>query len=82
MDAEERERLEHIESLAEENNEMLHKLHRAEQRRFWFRMAYWFLIIAFSLGSYYLIQPYLEALGDATGANFGSFIKLPGFGDK
>jgi hypothetical protein len=82
MDTEERERLEHIEEVSEENQELLEKLYRIEKRRRIFRIAYWTIIIAFSLGSYYLIQPYLEMFKQVTGTDFdvGSFIKLPGGG--
>jgi hypothetical protein len=80
MNAEERETLEQVKILGEENHEILEKLYRIEKRRRLFRIVYWALIVAFSLGAYYLVQPYLEAFRDLTGADFGSFINVPGFG--
>jgi hypothetical protein len=66
MDPEEREKLERIEHLSEENHEILEKLHRIEKRRLFFRILYWTAIIGLSLGAYWLIQPYLDALRGAT----------------
>ena len=63
MDPHERRMLERALRLAEENNELLHKLHRAELFRRWVRIAYWAIILIISLGTYYFIQPYIEQAG-------------------
>jgi DNA helicase TIP49 (TBP-interacting protein) len=65
MDPDDRRLLKKTLQLAEENNKILRKLHRAEKMRRLFRLLYWVAIIALSLGAYYLVQPYVEQLKEA-----------------
>ena len=46
--------------LAEENNDMLHKMRRNSRIQGAFKAFYWLVIIAVSFGSYYYLQPYLQ----------------------
>lgn len=51
--------------LVEENTKILRGLQKSKRVELVFRTLYWFAIIALSLGSYYLIQPYVETLKGA-----------------
>ncbi len=82
MDTEEREKLDRIEQLVEENNEIIHKLHRYEKWRRFTHIAYWVFIIALSLGAYYIFQPYLEAISGLTGSKIDFSRFIPGFGGE
>ncbi len=46
----------------EENNKMLHKMHRSLLWGRIFRIFYWTLIIGGSIGIYYYLSPYLQSL--------------------
>lgn len=60
MDPKDRELLERTLELAEENNQILHRIQSATRwARFW-RIFYWALIIGTSVGAYYFIQPYID----------------------
>ena len=78
MDVEERELLRRNLAVAEENNKMLKSLHRAQTwSRVW-KISYWLIIIALSIGAYYYIQPYVKFLQETIGAVGG---QVGGFGD-
>lgn len=62
MDPETKKLLEENIEIGKSNNEMLVKLVKAQQRANIIRMVYWGLIIFFSFGAYYLIQPFLDNL--------------------
>ena len=47
-----------------ENNQMLHKLVRAQRWNSFFTFLRWMFIIAISLGAYYYLQPYWTSLGE------------------
>lgn len=49
--------------LTEENNKILHSLQRSQRWSNFFSWVKWLIIIAITLGSYIVIQPYLD---DAT----------------
>ncbi|MEK7134470.1 MAG: hypothetical protein AAB805_01895 [Patescibacteria group bacterium] len=48
----------------EENNKMLHKMHRTLIWGRVFRIFYWTLIIGGSIGAYFYLSPYLQSLFD------------------
>lgn len=48
----------------EENNKLLHKMHRTLVWGRVFRIFYWTLIIGGSIGVYYYLSPYLQSLFD------------------
>ncbi len=62
MDPELKKLVEENLALTQENNKMLHLIRRSQERAKWFRIFYWGVIIALSLGSYYLIAPSLGKL--------------------
>jgi hypothetical protein len=65
MTPEERSLLERTHKLAEENNEILRSIRRSNRISIAMRLLYWVVIIGISLGAFYLIQPYIEAVTGA-----------------
>lgn len=51
--------------LAQENAEALRGIRKANRLSVIFRVLYWVFIIGASLGAFYLIQPYIDAMKDA-----------------
>jgi hypothetical protein len=72
MTDEERSLLERTYKLAEENNEILRAMRRANRFSTVMRILYWVAIIGLSFGAYYLIQPYINATMDAYSQLSGS----------
>jgi hypothetical protein len=64
MTPEEKELLKRIAENVEENNEMLHAIRRSMRWSSIMRWVYWILIIGASVGSLWIIQPYLNSLND------------------
>ncbi len=60
MDAETKKLLTESIEVAKQNNEMLIKLVRAQKRATTYRLVYWGLIIFFTFGAYFFIQPFLS----------------------
>ena len=60
MTPEERQILLQTHRLAEENNTLLRKMHRAALLGHIFQIIYWTVIIGLSVGAYYFIQPYVD----------------------
>ncbi|HVS79406.1 MAG TPA: hypothetical protein VHF05_00320 [Candidatus Paceibacterota bacterium] len=58
----ERDLLERILDLTEENNKILRKIERANRWSLIFRIIYWLFVIGAAVGIYYYIQPYQESL--------------------
>lgn len=71
MDPETRRILQGIAATTEENNELLRKMHRSIIVGRIFRVTYWLVILAFAVGAFYLVQPYVEAVGNMVGFSFG-----------
>jgi hypothetical protein len=71
MTPEERSLLERTYNLTEENNAILRGIRRTGRISMIMRIAYWVVIIGFSVGAYYLIQPYASLLTSfyGSGAN-------------
>jgi len=67
MSPEEKSLLERTYKMAEENNAILKSLRRSARWNTAFKVFYWVIIIGLSLGAYYFIQPYLEAMFDLYG---------------
>lgn len=51
-----------IEDLVSENHDMIRRLHRAYRFNLFVSIIKWALIIGFTLGIFYYIQPYLEGV--------------------
>ena len=62
MTPEEKALLERAVALSEENNVLLKKMLRSAKISTFLRVCYWVLIIGFSFGAFYLIQPYINTL--------------------
>ncbi len=54
--------LEKTYKLAEETNEELHKMRRAQRFRFYANVIYWLIITGIAVGSFYALQPYISQL--------------------
>jgi hypothetical protein len=76
MQPEEKEMLKKTLELAQENNELLHRIRR---NMFWgrvTRVAYWVIIIGAAIGVYYYITPYLDSAVNAYGNMKGDIKNL------
>ena len=56
--------LEKTYQLAEETNEEMHKMRRAQRFRFYINVLYWLIITGVAVGSFYALQPYIAQLQD------------------
>jgi hypothetical protein len=65
MDQEERDILERILKLTEQNNRMLRNMRREVVLGRVFHIVYWIIIISIAVASYYYIKPYLGTITDA-----------------
>ena len=72
MTPDERSLLERTAALTEENNQLLKKMQKSARWQRGFQIVYWVLIILFSFGAIYLIQPYINSLTGALGGGSGS----------
>ena len=54
--------LEKTYELAEETNEELHKMRRAQRFRFYINVLYWLIITGIAVGAFYAVQPYISQL--------------------
>jgi len=68
MDFDEKEALEKILALTEENNKILRKMRRSVLWGRIFHFIYWAVIIGLSIGAYVYIQPYLDSMLQFIGA--------------
>ena len=62
MTPEERALLERSVALSQENNEMLRAIRRQTRWSLVLKIFYWVLIIGLSVGAFYFIQPFLNAI--------------------
>jgi hypothetical protein len=79
MDPESKKLLQDTFALAEDNNNMLHKIRRGQKWASFTRMMYWLIIIGISVGSFYYLQPYIDQMRtviDNTTATFQQFKNL------
>ncbi|MEK7641684.1 MAG: hypothetical protein AAB365_01670 [Patescibacteria group bacterium] len=72
MTPEERSLLERTYKLTEENNEILRKMRRANRFSLALRIGYWVIILGLTVGAFYFIQPYVDALIDTYTSVFGA----------
>ena len=67
MSPEEKSLLERTYKMAEENNEILRSIRNSTRWSIAFKIIYWTVILGFSFGAYYFIQPYLDTLMGISG---------------
>ncbi|MES2023272.1 MAG: hypothetical protein V4439_01165 [Patescibacteria group bacterium] len=60
MDAEDKKMLQETFALATESNKILKKMRSAQKWASFMRYVYWAIIIGLGVGSFYLIQPYID----------------------
>ena len=56
------EKINKILEIVEDNNKILRGMRRSNRLSNIFRAFYWFLIIGVSIGAFYFIQPYIDAI--------------------
>lgn len=78
MDSQEKQRLERVLELSEENNQILKRMLRGMRWGRLVRIIYWSIIIAVSVGAFYYIQPYWDALRDFYGGAQNTVNKVLG----
>ena len=62
MNEEEKQLLERVAVLSEENNHILRGIRRSHRWWFVWKIVYWAIIIGVSYGAYIYIQPYIDIL--------------------
>ena len=62
MSPEEKSLLERTYKIVEENNEILKSIRRSSRLGTTIKVLYWIVILGFSFGAYYFIQPYLQSI--------------------
>ena len=84
VDAEDKKKLDRVLALAEENNTYIRKMRKAQKTAGIFKTLYWLVIIAFMVGGFYFLQPYLNTLlnlysglGMKSGSDSSSSFKMP-----
>ncbi len=77
MDTEDRQKLERILKLAEENNEYIRKVRSSQKTSQMIKAIYWVVILVFVLGGFYYVQPYLKTLGSLYQKTNGASLSLP-----
>ena len=65
MDSEDRKKLNRALEISEENNTMLKALVRSMRWSRLFKILYWSILIAVSVGAFYYLQPYVDKLSSA-----------------
>ena len=66
--------------LLEENNRLLKKIHRNGVMSFWVRLLWYFILIGVPfLVYFYVLHPYLSALGSSYQNFSGSVQEIPGW---
>lgn len=68
METQDKQRLERVLELSEENNKILKKMLRAMRWGRLVRVIYWSVIIAASVGAFYYAQPYWDRLVNIYGS--------------
>ena len=79
MQPEEREMLKKTLELAQENNNILHSIHRSMVWGRIIRTIYWVMVIGAAVGTYYYIAPYIDSAVSAYGnvkGDLKSFVDL------
>jgi hypothetical protein len=61
MNPEEKELLQKVHELSQENSRILHGIRRSHRWSTIFRVVYWIIIIGASIAGYYYVQPYINA---------------------
>ena len=81
MSPEEKQLLQDIFNLAEENNNILRKMRRVQKIASVMRVVYWLIIIGITVGAFYFLQPYIDRIQKFLGNAGISFDQLKGLGN-
>ncbi len=80
MDQKDRELLQKVLEVTEENNRMVHRIYRSW---WWGRIArafYWLVIIGIAFGTFYFLQPYVDKVKEVLGTASASVDTVQKFG--
>ncbi|NTV44723.1 MAG: hypothetical protein HGA67_03445 [Candidatus Yonathbacteria bacterium] len=61
IDLELKHKLDELETVTQENNEMLHEMHRAAVFHRVITIIKWVFIVIFAMAGYYVLQPFVES---------------------
>jgi hypothetical protein len=80
MDESDKQKLDRVLKLSEENNEYIRKVRSSMRASLIFRVVYWAFLIMITLGGFYLVKPYISTItGLYSGlGNFGGGAGVPG----
>jgi hypothetical protein len=81
-DSQEKKMLEETLKLSKENNDMLHKMRRAQIWERVTRIIYWCVVIIVALAGYYILQPFFEGVGEAYNTVRESVAEIKGVADS
>ena len=77
MDPEDKRALDKVLELTEENNKILRQIRGSQKNAKMFRAIYWVVIIAITVGSYYLVKPYIDTVKGLY-SDFGGTMNISG----
>ena len=79
MDPEQKQMLEKLLAITEQNNKILRRMHRHALWNSFFNVLYWAVIVGLAIWSFNMIQPYLGIMGNLMGkAKQLQNIEIPG----
>jgi hypothetical protein len=82
MTPEERNLINRVVSLAEENNKLLRAMRRSARIASFMRALYWLIILASIFGTYYFIEPYIDAITESYAGMKDNIANVKGLTDK
>ncbi len=69
-------KFEQLKRTVDENHKMLEQIRSVQRRAWWGSMLKWAVIIAVSLGAYYVVQPFVENLNQAYDSVMTSLVEV------
>ena len=80
MDSDERELLDRILDLSEENNKILRKMQRANRIATVFHIIYYVVLVGVAIGAFVYLQPYIDSIMKSYSSFRGAFEQLQHLG--
>ena len=79
MDSDDKKKIDRLLALAEENNQYIRKVRSSQKTSQMFKAIYWVVIIAFAVGGFYFVQPYLNTLSSVYSTVGGNTTQMQDF---
>ena len=79
MDAEDKQKLDRLLELAEDNNAYIKKVRSSQKTAQMFKAIYWVVIIIVMLGGFYFIQPYVADMVNLYNGGIGAIKTVQNF---